>query len=1233
MLTKKYLRVALPSLLALLTLGLFTLPKTRGANGATTKLVTQMPETDGPEEAMRWRHLAWLDENGEIAPGALARAMTQKRAMIASHRSFASGWQEVGPANLSGRSTCLAIDPNHPLTMWMGSAGGGIWKSTDGGSTWNPLGDQLKSLAVNALVLDPNDKSTLYAGTGEGYFNIDAIGGFGMFKSTDGGVTWTVLPGTSGWSSVNRIAIQPGDSNVILVSVKYGGYYRSTDSGASWKKVLAVQSGHALAFCNSNPQRVIGTIQDYNFTTKTWFASAVLSTDAGATWTKATGPLNTLNGFSRIETAPVPNDETTVYASASDGLVYKSTDSGASYSEVTVTGNTGANWYGNAIWVDPTNSKRVVVGGVNIYASTDGGVTMNIIGQGYIQTSEPHPDVHFFIQSPGYDGITNKVVYVCTDGGLYQATDISTASVNSGWLRRDQGARTTQYYSVAGDGPSGRIVGGLQDNGTQSNLAGSNQSQYIYGGDGGYVAIDSQFPQYVYGEYIYLEMFRNNDGGSGSNVGSIYSGLSDAGSGSTANFIAPFILDPNNPQILLAGGASLWRTTNARASSPSWGAIRAPSTSLISAIAVAPRNSDIIWVGQNDGTLAMTTNGTATTPTWKVISTGGTPTPNRYVTRILVDPDNSNVVYVTLGGFSTNNVWKTTNGGATWSSITGTGTGTLPQVPVRAIVRDLYSANSLMVGTEIGVFSTTDGGQSWSVSNDMPTNVSVDELVYMNNSTTLLAGTHGRGVWMLPGAVFTVSNLSASPTSVPGGSNSTGTVTISPAAPSLGMTVHLISTSADVTLPSTVVVPGGATSANFTIKTAGVKSIETVTIQATLGSTQQSTSLTVSPASLGPVTLNPVSVVGGNPSMGTITLAGSAPPNGAVVYLSSDSSIASVPASITIPYGSTSGTFQVNTLGVTAPKTAKITAVFGNAAQSANLSVTAASLQSVNLSALSVVGGSQDALTGTVVLNGNAGANLTVILNSANTKVATVPATLKIPTGASSVSFSVTHLKVSVSTKDTIKAYLSGSSSSVSTTITANPFTISQMSVNPTTVQGGTSTGGLISLNAKPGTKSGPISITFASPSKLVKLPTSVSVPIGNSTATFSIGTYAVSGDSSATVTGSVGSSSQQVLVSILAPQLSNFTISPTSVKGGSTTAVFGTLTISSIAPSRGAIIEVTSSDKTLATVPGVVIVPAGQTQVKFKVTHKTVTKQSTVNLTATYQNQSKQAQLTLSPG
>src|SRR5262249_38854505 len=221
----------------------------------------------------------------------------------------------------------------------------------------------------------------------------------------------------------------------------------------------------------------------------------------------------------------------------------------------------------------------------------------------------------------------------------------------------------------------------------------------------------------------------------------------------TANFIAPFILDPNNPNRLLAGAPSLWGTDNARVPKsdgwPEWRVIKSPAgdarANNISAIAVAPGNSDRIWVGHSNGDIFVTTSGTAASPSWTKVDDGATPLPNRFVTRIAVDPRDSNVAYAAFGGFSANNLWKTSDGGASWSPLTGSGERALPQVPIETIAIHPNNSRWLYVGTEVGVFSSEDGGATWNVPQEGPANVSVKELFWIG--TTLYAATFGRGMY------------------------------------------------------------------------------------------------------------------------------------------------------------------------------------------------------------------------------------------------------------------------------------------------------------------------------------------------------------------------------------------------------------------------------------------------------------------------------------------------------
>lgn len=712
------------------------------------------PPVTNPERAFLWRRLAWLDENGQLAPGAYERALAQREANIAAWGGSSglrdggispTAWVDRGPSNVGGRTRSLLIHPTEPNRMWAGSVSGGIWYTSDGGATWTPVDDRLQNLAIGCLAFDPQNPDVMYAGTGEGYFNSDAIRGQGIYKSVDGGVTWSLMPSTAGWENVCRIAVQPGNSNVILVSRRPGGIYRTTDGGQTWTNVLSAQGSFQVIFNPQDPQRAVGHVIDY---ANGWYHRAVYSTNGGQTWSIASG-LNQLSGFnSRIELAMSPTSPNYVYASTGEGAgtVWRSTDGGMTYVRRTTGSGSGAGWYYNAIWVDPTNPEFILVGGYRVFKSSNGGQTLTAISDGYLLTPVPHPDIHYFACEAGFNGTTNRRVYVCTDGGVHRTDNIYAATNTSGWVSLQPTYRTTQFYGAAGDGPTGRIVGGTQDNGTLRVTTSSDTAVLTFGGDGGFCAIDRTNPSYVYGEYIALQIHRSTNGGATANY--IYQGITEAGTG-LPNFIAPFILDPNNQQRLLAGGVRLWRTNNARAANVSWSAISPEFATAISAIAVAPGNSDIIWVGLNNGEIHRTSNGTSASPTWTAVdnNAGINPLPNRYPTRILLDAADGSVAYVCLGGFSPDNVYKTVDGGATWMDITGSGPTGLPHAPVRGIARHPNDPTRLYVATEVGVFATANGGQTWSTTNQGPANVSVDEITFMHGSTTLLAATHGRGLW------------------------------------------------------------------------------------------------------------------------------------------------------------------------------------------------------------------------------------------------------------------------------------------------------------------------------------------------------------------------------------------------------------------------------------------------------------------------------------------------------
>ena len=730
------------------------------------------PHPDHPGEAALYRLEQLQNEFGRIPPNAYTRALEHIRKMREHEASMLSAtgsginnnsWNWLGPGNVGGRVRSIVIHPTQTDTMWIGSVSGGIWRTDDGGDSWSPVDDFMANLAIATMIMDPSNSNIMYAGTGEGFYNFDALRGEGIFKSTDGGVTWNQLASTnnSNFYWVNRLAIT-SDGAVLLAGTRNHGIFRSTDGGTSWTQTLNDNIADIDFDPSDNNKAIAGGLWNGD----TWY-----STDGGQTWHTATFNTPGIAGAGRVEVAYAPSNSNIVYASVNvnKGELWKSTDGGQTYSRVN-TGNellSSQGWYDNIIWIDPTDPNYLIVGGVTLWRSSDGGTTVTQI-QGNI-----HVDHHAIVSHPNFDGDNNKTVVFGNDGGVYKTDDVYAAAIDFQDLNNNLGI--TQFYGGAGNKESGVVYGGAQDNGTLRYAGDPQEWMQSFGGDGGWCAADPTDPNYLYGEYVYLRIHRSTDGGI--NASYIFNGITDAGN--CARFIAPFILDPNNANTMLAGGCSLWRSTNVKATTPSWTSIKGQVATNdppeITAVAAAEGNSDIIWVGYDDGRIEKTTNGTAASPTWTRMDENTPNLPNRQVLRITIDPDDPDTVYAAFGGFSPDNLWRTTDGGMNWTDITGSGVTGLPDAPVRDLDINPDDSDILYTATEVGLFTSTDGGATWNVPHDGPANVSVDETFWMGDS--LMAVTHGRGIYQSIPLSLNIAKTAA-PSPVTAGETLTYTLTV-----------------------------------------------------------------------------------------------------------------------------------------------------------------------------------------------------------------------------------------------------------------------------------------------------------------------------------------------------------------------------------------------------------------------------------------------------------------------
>lgn len=705
-------------------------------------------------------------------------------------------WNFLGPSNFAGRTRALAADPTDANVLYAGAAGGGVWKTIDGGASWTPLTDLLPVLSVNALAIDPANPSIVYAGTGEGFVNLDAINDpAGIFKSTDGGASWN--PAGAIVSNVHEIAVSPNDSQRIWAAAD-DGIYRSTDGGSNWNRVQAAQEG-----CN-----------DIAVTTTYVFATCGLGRVVqAAVWRS---PENTsvnfntvrsLNGLSTV--AAAPSNPAVVYAASAANVqqnqpfengiynLYRSTDSGTNWTEVLphppdyaqlkylllsdpAAALCGANtiishgFYSQTLAVDPVNPNRVWMGGIDLFRSDDGGVNWGLASHSGAPQNNPrylHAEQHSIVFAPGYDGINNKTMYVTNDGGIFSTSDATAATAtgnsapcdnNNGsvnWTPLNNGYASAQFFhgQVYPDGTT--YFGGTVGNGT---LRGSDAggpgawTQILGGGNGGFVAVDPTNTNILFAENQGLSMQKSTNGGTS---------FAPPASGITDNNpypVAPLVMDPNNPQILWTGGNLVWRSTD---SGTTWVPANQGGSNALTAIAASPADSNVVVTGRGKGQMAATNSGLTTNSNSNWPTAGNL---SKLVSSLVFDPINPNFVYATIGDFNRtpkgSQVYRGLISGTAinWTGLDGSGANALPDLPVRTIA--IHPANPLFmyVGTDLGVFVTTDGGANWARENTGFANVPVFWLTIgvSGNTARLFAFTHGRGVWSVDLGSFSPPSVS-----------------------------------------------------------------------------------------------------------------------------------------------------------------------------------------------------------------------------------------------------------------------------------------------------------------------------------------------------------------------------------------------------------------------------------------------------------------------------------------
>ncbi|MGN6593148.1 MAG: hypothetical protein ACTHJX_09640 [Terriglobales bacterium] len=791
------------------------------------------PEGDHPEQRVDWFMRFRQSRDSESPAAHRLEALRQARRMLTLHRprrqelaaagaspaSIGGDWTELGPkpesdpnfGNVGGRLTAIAVDPADKTdnTVYLGAASGGLWKVTgalDTNPTVTPVGDGMASLAVGIIALDASTSpTTIYVGTGEPNNSQDSYYGIGILKSTDGGQTWTQGSGVDfTGSAISKLLVDPVNPQILLASVTIGGSYannnlanavpaigivRSTDGGQTWVRVYNQQ--HSVMDLIYDPAG------------KVYYAAIrslgiYKSSDQGQTWTPtAAQPFPTMSAQTFYR-ASFAIRQGALYTLITDvqGLSTNSSDC-AGCNGLAISGDGGQTWklysppanmfgsnnqgtYDQFI-AAPPGSTALVVGGIDVwsgsYSGTSGDYVWTNLTNSYTSPNiTPHPDQHAIVCLSAQQWIIGN------DGGAW-----STADAGNSWTDMNGGLGAIQFYSVSADpATAGRMIGGSQDNGTASTGSGNLTWSNVFGGDGGHTAINAGNPKQVFTENFGISLRRADDGGG------VWTTVVDdttiSSSTDHGEFYIPYALDPTNPASVYLLTQRVWRgpavpTAKGAGWTPVSGDLthagRAggldPSGDDLTAVAVAPDNGNVVYVGAFDGSVSRTSNANTapagTLPTWAQVAATANGAFTGPVSSIAVSPADAqgNTVYWGLAylGGSTAYLYKSTDGGQTAINIAGD----LPQVPVNAILIDPQATNDIYVATDVGVFVASDGGvanEQWvRLGDNLPAAPVLSlSLTSASGSPVLVAGTHGRGAWSISAISVPHFTLSLTPASL-----------------------------------------------------------------------------------------------------------------------------------------------------------------------------------------------------------------------------------------------------------------------------------------------------------------------------------------------------------------------------------------------------------------------------------------------------------------------------------
>lgn len=732
-------------------------------------IAAQRPEpgdkSEGEEELILERE-QWFSESRGLGdlnrPDRLRRAALEAtRAMrdVERLRDSRAAWTEMGPSpmnmfqwamgRVAGRIAALAVHPDDDQIIYLGAASGGLWKTTDGGGQWTSIFDDIGTLTIGCVVLDPQDPQTVWVGTGEQRQSCTSYFGLGLFKSGDAGASFVEMNGsgssTLDLSYVAAVAIHPTNDQIVLAGghgwcnqgvYEYGGLFRSTDRGQTWTKVLTGSVNDIIAD-PAHPGTFYVASGRWGLSTDGIYKS----TDGFATWNRLENGIAYGSQIGRCRLTQSPSNSLVLYAlmnmSGSGTRIYKTADGGASWTLQNTSACEGQCDYNLCIDVHPTNPNTLLVGSIRFARSTNSGQSLTYLTSGWGSSQTVHQDTHVLL----YDRTDGNRFWVAGDGGLWR-TDNDAASFHN----LNANLNITQFYDIAvKPGDHKTIFGGSQDNSSEATFGTTVWDVTVVTGDGFMNLVDPLNPAIVY-QTSYPSglpnVVRSTSGGAPGTFS--WLPMTGCGTGEPYPWVTPLAIVANAAGTQSYQFVGSNRVYLSQDDGWTWTPLSASALSSYALSVIEPYVSGTtigVFAGSSDGRIFHCDDVLSASPAWQEVTDNY---PGGRVSDIAVDPNDAKNVFVTRGAFGAGRLYQSQIGGGSWNAI---GSG-LPDVPANTVAIDPAYPNRIFVGTDTGVFESTDSGKNFSTMMiGFPLGAVVNDLEIDAASRTLTAGTYGRGAW------------------------------------------------------------------------------------------------------------------------------------------------------------------------------------------------------------------------------------------------------------------------------------------------------------------------------------------------------------------------------------------------------------------------------------------------------------------------------------------------------